>query len=112
MPTVAEKIETIKNSLESEAYLIVEKLPWWEQALTWTLVGAFVITSAAACGLITIGSLGTSAPACILGLIALVVVLIKLVFDLLSSDTEGRALEVKLGQLRALRDVAALSEGE
>jgi len=109
MPTTQELIKEIEKDLHEEMLKIKEKLPWWKQTIVWVGTGIAAGYALAACGLITVATIGTGTLPCVLALIALAVVLASLISHLAGNQAESDAMDVKLEQLKALKRVSSPS---
>jgi hypothetical protein len=103
-----ERIEQLKDSIIEEFKALVEKLPWWKQALLGLGVVVSVIASVLGCTAIS-GATGPAAVvaliACILGAISALITLGFWIADLLGERSEANEIEKKKIRLEEAKTI-------
>jgi hypothetical protein len=105
----SQELQELRRSLDEEIQKITDKMPWYKQAWIYALITGAVVLATAACGVITIGTIGAGLIPCALAMLALITLLIGILTEHIAADEEANALERKAEQMEEL--VAELESG-
>jgi hypothetical protein len=105
---VKERLDALQESLLTEYEAVLDKLPWWQQALIWGGGVASLIGAIAACGAIS----GATGPAyaiaialCIAGVLSLLASIIGGIISYLDKSGENDEIEKKNIKLEEVKSI-------